>query len=220
MNIGVIADTHIPFEYKHYLSFCQQTFKEYKCTKIIHIGDLVDNHAISYHEVDCDGMSAEDEMKEADKHLKKWYKAFPKLKLCRGNHDRMVDRKGKTSNLPKRVFKKFRDIWGLPFDWEDDWSFKINGILFQHGSGYASKYSHIQCAYDQRMNVVIGHNHCVLGVDYLESEQNRIFGMSVGCGIDVKSYAMAYQRDFRRKPVKGCGVILENGKYPLPIPML
>jgi len=220
MNIGFISDTHIPFEHKHYLSFCRQTFKKYNCTTIIHAGDLVDNHAISYHEVDCDGMSAEDEMEEADRHLEHWFKAFPKLKLCRGNHDRMVDRKGKTSCLPKRVFKKFREIWSLPVGWVDDWQFIINGILFKHGTEYTGKLPHVQCAYDNRINSAIGHNHSVLGVEYLESAHDKIFGISGGCGIDVKTYAMAYQKDFRRKPILGCGVILENGRYPIAVPML
>jgi len=219
MNTGIIGDSHLPFSHKHYLSFCYQTFKKNKCTNIIHIGDLVDNHAISYHEHDSDGMSAEDEMVETDKHLKKWFKAFPKLKLCRGNHDRMVDRKGKTSCLPKRVFKKFRDIWDLPVGWTDGWFFNIDGILYKHGTGYSSKYAHIQCAYDNRMNSVIGHCHSILGVEYLENEQDRIFGMSVGCGIDVKSYAMAYQKDFRRRPILGLGMVLEDGKFPIAVPM-
>jgi len=219
MNIGIIGDTHLPFQHKHYLSFCKETFKKHKCDKIIHIGDLVDNHAISYHESDCDGMSAEDEMEEADKHLKVWFKAFPKVRLCRGNHDRMVDRKGKTSNLPKRVFKKFRDIWDLPVGWIDDWFFVQDDVLYKHGTGHNSKYAHIQCAYDNRVNAVIGHCHSVFGVEYMESDHNKIFGMSVGCGIDTKSYAMAYQKDFRRRPILSCGVVLENGKYPIPIPM-
>ena len=34
-----------------------------------------------------------DEMEEADRHLKDWFKAFPEVFLCRGNHDNMADRK-------------------------------------------------------------------------------------------------------------------------------
>src|SRR3990167_4579601 len=104
-NVLVIADTHIPFEKKGYLDFCRRIHKAYKCVRIIHIGDLVDNNAISYHEQDPDGWSPEDEMKESDKHLEEWFKAFPQVSLCLGNHDRLPDRKGKTVGLPRRCFK-------------------------------------------------------------------------------------------------------------------
>ena len=219
MNILIIGDTHIPFEKKGYLDFVVETKKRYKCSEIVHIGDLVDNHAISYHEVDCDGMSAEDEMREADKRLKNWFKAFPKVKMCRGNHDRMVDRKGKTSGLPKRVFKKFRDIWNLPKGWTDDWSFIIKGVLYKHGTGYSGKYAHIQAAYDNRISTVIGHAHSVAGVEWTASDRDIIFGLSVGCGIDRKTYAMAYQQNFKRKPILGCGVVIDDNRNALFVPM-
>jgi len=48
-NILIIGDTHIPFHKKNYLNFCKDVQKKYKCKRIIHIGDEVDNHALSYH---------------------------------------------------------------------------------------------------------------------------------------------------------------------------
>ena len=113
-TILVIGDTHLPFEHRHYLEFCKETQKKFKCNSVVHIGDLVDNHAISYHEHDPNGMSPKEEMDLAKKHLVKWFKAFPEVKICKGNHDRMVDRKGRTVGLPDEVFKPFRDIWELP----------------------------------------------------------------------------------------------------------
>ena len=95
-NVLVIGDTHIPFEHRNYLEFCREIQTRCKCATVVHIGDLVDNHSISYHEHDPDGWSPRHEMEETDKHLIPWFKAFPRLKLCRGNHDCLVDRKGKT----------------------------------------------------------------------------------------------------------------------------
>lgn len=188
-------------------------FRRCKCTKFVHIGDLVDNHAISYYEHDPNGKSPEDEMKEADEHLKHWFKAFPSLFLCRGNHDRLVDRKCRTFGLPDRVFKPFRDIWKLPEGWRDDFDFELYGVRFQHGTGYSGKFAHIQSAYDNRQSTVIGHTHSSLGGEYLINYKEAIFGMNVGCGIDRKKYAFTYGRDFRFKPAIGCGVITDNGKF-------
>jgi predicted phosphodiesterase len=69
-HILVIGDTHLPFELPGYLEFCLSIQKRVKCGTVVHIGDLVDNHAISYHEHDANGKSPIDEMLEADKHLK------------------------------------------------------------------------------------------------------------------------------------------------------
>lgn len=218
-HIGIIADTHIPFEIPNYLDFCLQIFKRCKCSIFVHIGDLVDNHAISYHEHDPDGKSPEDEMRETDKHLKKWFKAFPKLYLCRGNHDRMVDRKSKTVGLPNRVFKPYRDIWKLPKGWRDDFSFEIYNVIFEHGTGYSGDNAHLKAAYNNRQSTVIGHTHTNGAIGYLANEKDIIFGMNVGSGINRRTYAFEYGRDFRKKPIIGCGVVTDRGKYAQFFPM-
>src|SRR5664279_5075479 len=43
--VGIIGDTHFPFSHPNYLNFIQDTFKKHGVTKIIHIGDICDNHA-------------------------------------------------------------------------------------------------------------------------------------------------------------------------------
>jgi len=218
-NILVIGDTHEPFCRQHYLEFCKEISNRCKCGTIIHIGDLVDNHSIGYHEHDPNGQSPIDEMKKTDKRLKLWFKAFPSLFLCRGNHDRLVDRKSKTSGLPDRVFKQFRDIWNLPDKWIDNFSFEFYNVRFTHGTGLIGDKAHIMAATQNRQSTVIGHVHSVSSINYLVSEKDRIFGMNVGCGIDRHSYAFEYGRDFNKKPVISCGVVTDNGKYCQIFPM-
>ena len=218
-NVLVISDTHLPFEKKGYLNFCKQTEKKYKCNQVIHIGDLVDNHSISYHEHDPNGWSPSDEMKIADKHLISWFKAFPKVKLCRGNHDVLVDRKSKTVGLPRRCFHDYRDIWNLPDGWIDEFEFEIDNVLYKHGTGYSGKFSHVGAAIDARQSCVVGHTHAVAGVEWMANSKQIIFGMNVGCGIDRRKYAFKYGKDFRRKPILGCGVVLDGGKHAMFVPM-
>ena len=218
-NTLIIGDTHLPFEVKGYLEFCKQTQKKFKCTNIIHIGDLVDNHAISYHEHDPDGWSPLDEMRAADEKLLKWFKAFPKVSLCRGNHDVLVDRKGKTVGLPRRCFQSFRNIWNLPKAWVDDFEFEFDNVRYVHGNGYSGKSGHVKAMEANRQSTVIGHLHSVAGVEWDANSRECIFGMSVGCGIDKDKYAFEYGRYFKKKPIISCGVVLDNGRFPLVIPM-
>jgi len=220
-HVFIIGDLHLPFIHKDYLDFCLEIKERCKCGTVVFAGDIADLHSISYHEVDPNGKSPADEMKEVDRHLEMWKKAFPVARICRGNHDRLVDRKGRTAGLPERVFRQFRDIWQFPNTWVDDFEFQIDNVRYIHGTAWGGKFPHINAAYDSRQSVVIGHCHSVCGVDYLANSRDCVFGMSVGCGIDRKSYAMAYGVDFRRKPILGCGVVTDNGRFaqvfPLPL---
>lgn len=221
-TVLVISDTHIPFEHPEALSFCKRLAKDYKVTDVVHIGDLVDNHAMSFHDHDPNGLSPEDEIEMAVKKIKRWTKAFPEVKMCRGNHDILVDRKGKTVGLPERCFRQFRDIWELPKGWVDDWEFIIDGVKYIHGTGYSGKYGHVSAAYDNRMSTVMGHLHSTAGVEYLANSDSLIFGMGVGCLIDRKKYAFTYGKDFKRKPVLGCGIVqyTKRGINATFVPML
>jgi len=220
-NTLVIGDTHLPFEHVKYLKFLKRIEKAFKCERVIHIGDLIDNHAISYHEHDPDGWSPESEMQECDKRLKQWFKAFPKVYLCRGNHDNLVDRKGKTMGLPRRCFQDFRDVWGLPDGWIDDFEFVFDNVKYEHGTGYSGKNAHINAAITNRMSTVIGHVHSFAGVQFTASSKDCLFGMNVGCGIDRRKYAFDYGKAFKFKPIISCGVVqyTKHGINPIVIPM-
>ena len=212
-NVLIIGDTHFPFEHPNYLEFCKSIQKQEKCGTIVHIGDLVDNHSISYHETDPNAWSPLKEMEEVDKTLKKWFKAFPELKLTRGSHDNLVDRKGKTVGLPRRCFKPYREIWNLPDKWEDDFNFEIDNVVYQHGTGNSGKLAHLNLAISNRQSTVMGHSHAFAGIAFTASHKDCIFGMNVGCGIDAKALAFAYGKHFKFKPIVSCGVVY-NGEDP------
>ena len=187
-NVLIIGDTHLHFEQTGYLDFCRKIQKENNCGTVVHIGDLVDNHAISYHESDPNLSSAKDEMDKVDIILKDWFKAFPKLYLTKGNHDNLVDRKGRTSGLPERCFKPFRDIWNLPKGWKDDFEFVIDNVLYKHGTGNSGKLAHLNLAIANRMSVVMGHCHSFAGIAYSASPRDCIFGMWSGINSSQSSH--------------------------------
>jgi predicted phosphodiesterase len=218
-NVLIIGDTHLPFSKEGYLEHCIEVQKKYDCGTVIHIGDLVDNHAVSYHESDVDGRSAGDEYKLALEECAKWYKAFPNVKICIGNHDRLPFRKAFTAGLPKNWLKSYQEMFNSPPTWEWDFVHKVKGVIYQHGTGMSGEMASVNAARENRQSTVIGHLHTVCNTRYLASEKDLIFGMSVGCGIDHTKYAFAYGREATRKPVLGCAVVI-NGKLPINIPMI
>ena len=158
-------------------------------------------------------------MAEVDKHLKRWFDAFPSIYLCLGNHDRLIERKSRTFGLPSRTFKTFREIWDLPLSWQTDFTWEFYGVRFQHGTGYSGEYAHIRAAQANRQSTVMGHTHSTAATNYLVSESDRIFSMNVGSGIDRKTYAFEYGRFLPKKPVLACGVVTDKGQYCQVFPM-
>lgn len=217
-NVLIIGDLHEPFTRKGYLEHCVKTYAEYKCNKVVLIGDVIDNHYSSYHETDPDGTSAGDELEIAIDKLRDWYEAFPSAYVVIGNHDRIILRKAYTSGLSKRWIKDFNDVLGVP-GWEFNMSFEFDGVLYIHGEGGGGINGALQKALNRRKSIVQGHFHTEAHIRWNVSDEDRLFAMQVGCGVDDKQYAMAYAQFNAKKSIISCGVVLDNGNIPLIVPM-
>lgn len=212
-NVLIIGDLHEPFTLDGYREFCIETYKKYKCTHVIFIGDIVDNHAISYHESDADGMSAGDELDEAIENLALWYKAFPRADVVIGNHDRLIMRKAFTGGIPRRWILGYQDMFGVP-GWHFSERFSYDDVQYIHGEGGTGR---ARCKKDL-MSTVQGHLHTQAYTDHFVGSSYRIFGTQVGCGVDKNAYAMAYAKDYG-KPAIGVAVVLNHGELPINIMM-
>lgn len=211
-NVLVIGDLHEPFCLDNYLEHCVETYHKYKCNEVVFIGDIIDNHASSYHETDPDGYSAGQELKMAISNIKQWYNAFPKATVIIGNHDRLIMRKAYSSGLSKMWIKDYAEVLGTP-GWNFTESIEIDDVLYIHGEGGTAR---ARVRRDLQ-SIVQGHLHSQAYIDWCVGAKFKLFGMQVGCGIDHKSYAMAYGKE-GPKPAIACGVILQ-GETPINIMM-
>jgi len=211
-NVLVIGDLHEPFCLDNYLSHCIETYTKYNCDEVVFIGDIIDNHASSYHETDPDGHSAGQELKMAIQRIKEWYKAFPKATVIIGNHDRLIMRKAYSSGLSKLWIKDYAEVLGTP-GWNFTESIEIDDVLYIHGEGGTAR---ARVRRDLQ-SIVQGHLHSQAYIDWCVGAKFKLFGMQVGCGIDHKSYAMAYGKE-GPKPAIACGVVLQ-GEVPINIMM-
>ncbi len=209
-NAIIIGDSHIPYEHEGYLEFCYNTAKKYDVTDFYHVGDIVDNHAISYHEVDPRSKGASGELEEAIEHLQDWYEAFPILNVCYGNHDSLFSRKAKTIGLPSQAVRSLPEILGAPEGWTFDYEFEFGDVLITHGTGFSGMYAFTNASRYMMRSVVIGHCHSVCGIQYTASADKLIYGMSVGCGIDRHEFAFDYGKNLARKPILSCGLIIDG----------
>lgn len=217
--VGIAGDQHKPFEHPAYLTFCEDTFEKWGCTKYVNIGDVVDAHGLSFHEHDPNGMSAEQEATEAEKAVARWYKSFPVMKVCIGNHDARPFRVAKKAGMPDRYIRDYAKVWKTP-KWTWKLEHKIDGVLYEHGTGSSGKDAAYNRCQAQRCSVVMGHVHSYAGIKYHSNPFNRIFGLNVGCGIDIGAYAFDYGKMFPVRPVLGCGIVIDGDQgmfIPMPI---
>ena len=200
----VIGDIHEPFCKDGYLEFCIETYKKYKCTRVVFIGDIIDNHYSSFHTANPDGFGAGEELERAIYKISKWAKAFPVATVLIGNHDRLAHRKAFASGVSKRWIRDYNDVLGAP-----GWVFLekviIDGVEYAHGeTGTARSKSK-----DTGRSRVQGHLHSQAYIDWIN---NRTFSFQVGTGVDDREYAFAYNKD-GKESILSCGVI-EYGKQP------
>lgn len=208
-RILVVGDLHAPFTREGYLEFCQDIYRKYDCNEVIFIGDLIDNHFSSFHDTDPDGHGAAEELRLAKQQIQNWYKAFPKASVCIGNHDLIPVRKAFNAGLSKLWIKPISEVLDTP-NWIYEEEFYINEVLYTHGTARkANKRMHADL-----ISVVQGHYHSESYVEYSVGKFKKMFAMQVGCGVDDKSYAMAYGKHFDKMHIN-CGVVLENGTLPI-----
>lgn len=209
MNIGIVGDMHLPFCHPGYKAFCQDTFRKYNVDQVVLIGDVVDGHALSFFDHDPNGRSAEDEATAAMKQVQEWYETFPVAKVCIGNHDARHFRTAQKAGIPDRFVRSYAEVWNTP-NWNWDLEHAIEGVLYEHGTGSSGKDAAFNRAVAQRCSVVIGHIHSYAGIKYHANPFSRIFGLNVGCGIDIGAYAFDYGKMFPVRPILGCGIVIDG----------
>jgi hypothetical protein len=142
-NVIVVGDLHAPFILDGYLEFIREQQEKYDCGTVIFIGDIIDGHSWSYHEVDVDGDNVGEELSKAVKQLQDWYCVFPKATVLYGNHDLLVARKAKTAGLSKHFVRDLGEILHAPKDWKFTHELIINmqvGCGIDHHA-YAFEYA-------------------------------------------------------------------------------
>ena len=203
-RVLVIGDLHEPFCLEGYFEFCKDIYTKYKCTDVVFIGDIVDNHFSSYHETIPDSIGGGDELEFAISKLKKWHTYFSNATVIIGNHDRLIMRKAQTGGISSKWIRDYKDVLEVP-----TWNFVdrhvIDGVQYLHGEGGTAK---VKCKSDM-MSTVQGHLHTQAYTEWFVGANFKIFGMQIGSGIDHKNQAFSYAK-YGKKPAIGCGVVI-NG---------
>jgi len=214
-RVGIVGDTHIPYELDGYLDFCKETFTDWGVERVVHIGDLVDHHALSFHDSEPTLKGADGEFIDAREKLQDWYEAFPELVLISGNHDLIPARQLKKIGLDSEVWMRpLNEVYDFPSGWSIEDEIEIDDVLYHHGYTAVGVNGFRNDAKARMTNTVSGHAHGNAGISYTACNHRLVFGMAVGCGVDNSTMAMVYGKHFKNKPIVSCGIVID-GKLPV-----
>jgi len=210
-RVGIIGDTHLPFELEGYLEFCLETFDAWDVDTVVHIGDFIDNHSLSFHDSEPLLHNVLGEYESAVERAADWYEAFPECTLIMGNHDRIPARQLRKLGMEPSIFlRPIEDLFGMPAGWTVAEQAEIDGVLYHHGET-ASGVNGFRKDAEKRMRCTVsGHNHSNAGISATATDQELVWGMGVGCGVDHRHLAFAYGKHFANKPIIACGVVIDG----------
>lgn len=221
-RILVISDTHAPFQHKDAIKFLAAIKSEYEPDRVIHIGDEIDNHAMSYHDTDPDSFSAGDELRRAREVIWQIEDLYPKVDVIESNHGSLWYRKAKTHGIPREAIKTYEEILFPRRKTKWKWHFEMEIALpngqpcyFHHGRSANS----LTASQHRGMSIVQGHYHEKFNIQYWGTTERLNFGMNVGCLVDDKSLAFEYNNSNLKRPIIGCGMIIDSQPKLLPLVM-
>jgi predicted phosphodiesterase len=210
-RVGIIGDTHLPFELEGYLDFCIETFEAWGVDTVVHIGDMFDNHSLSFHDSEPMLHNVLGEYESAYKRAADWYEAFPEATLIVGNHDRIPARQLRKLGMEPSIFMRpIEELFGMPEGWAVADQIEIDDVLYHHGETAGGVNGFRKDAEKRMRCTVSGHNHSNAGISATATDQELVWGMGVGCGVDHKHMAFAYGKHFANKPIIACGVVVEG----------
>jgi len=217
VRVLVIGDTHAPCMDVRYIKFLSDLHDQWNINRIVHIGDLVDNAAISYHPKSPSLRDSEREFSLAMDQVQMLYRLFPtKVDWLVGNHDALTERNMADCGLPRSALMDYTELWEIP-KWVAHPRFtdlEIDGVIYRHGDkgkgGAMPAYSNAQSEF---CSVVQGHYHAVGGVMYGANNKARYFGGQTGCGINISAAAFDYGKKFSKRPVLGAMVVIDGNPF-------
>lgn len=216
-TILTISDMHIPYHHEDSIPFLKAIRDKYQPDEVVSIGDLNDWHGISFHSKDADLASPGSELRRNRKYNQALEAVFPEMYIIGSNHGDLPLRKMVFAGLPRDFLRPYNEIYQVGPGWKfvDDLVIKSAGrsIYFVHG---ISK-NGLKLAAQRGLNVVQGHYHTVMKVDYVSNPENLLWSMQIGCLIDKRSLAFEYGRLNLDRPIIGTGIIINGVPRLLPM---
>lgn len=212
-TVLVIPDCQAPYHHQDAIAFLGALKRKWKPTKVVNIGDSVDQHQLGRFVPDPDAPGAGDEHKEALKFLKSLYQLFPNGVEVESNHNFRYAKRAADARLSRAYLRPYEEIMGFPPGWSLAPWFEIDDVVFEHGERASGGQINRNIAMINQQSTVYGHHHSAAGIAYLANRKNLIWAMNVGCLIDHESYGLAYAKTSKFFQTLGAGIVQRGVPY-------
>lgn len=225
-NYLIISDLQIPFEHSKALVFCQQLARFFNVDlekNVICVGDETDQYFGGLWKKSPDATHTPcSELEDSRKRMRRWYRAFPYMKVATSNHGTRWWRKATEAEIPSQMMRKYEDVIEAPqsWTWHKDILVKCkHPFLVEHGDDWGGTHPHIQAAMHNGISMVLGHHHSKAGTRHIKTSRLNIWANCSGALIDFDSYAFQYAKRYKLKPCIGTTVVINGGKTAYWIPL-
>jgi hypothetical protein len=212
-----ISDLQAPYEHPDALAFLAAVKAEYKPTKIVCIGDSLDQHTLGKWTANPDLPGPKDEYEQGIAFMKKLYKLFPKATEVVSNHNSRYIKRITEAGIPSSFIKSYRQIMKYPKGWKIAEQVEIDGVQYEHGTRFGGQSATRQAIQTNGQSTVFGHLHSGGSVTYAATRKQMLFAMNVGCLIDYSKLAFAYAKDSKLRPTLGTGIIRKGVPHFIPL---
>ena len=217
-----IPDQHSPYHHLDTIAFLHDLAALVNPTRVVNLGDEVDDHGLSMHDSDPNLDSAGMELAKARLFIADLATLFPTMDVCHSNHGSLVYRRAMKFGIPVDYIKSYRDILfpnggGDGWEWKDKIKIELPNkelLIAQHQSAGET----IGNAAHERASIIEGHLHAQFEMTYRSSTTALYWIVLSGCLIDRESLAYAYGKLYAKKPIIGATVVKDSLPYLIPMP--
>lgn len=229
----ITSDEQIPFEHKDALDFQIRVKRHFGIPdeNQLHVGDETDQALAGMYDPDPDGdLTANQEYQQSLDALQLRYLAFPRMKVAISNHGVRWQKRAFKSGIPSFVMRSYENMIEAPdgWKWQKKWLIRAkHPFVVEHGDRFGGQTPHVQAAMANGLSTVIGHHHSIAGIEHIRTQDYHpefnsgfdIWGASTGALIDFDRFAFKYAQSAKKKPKLGLIVVLDDGKWPIWVPL-
>jgi hypothetical protein len=164
--------------------------KKFKADVVYSSGDFADQYVLSRFPKATNADNGRIEVLKCIPQVRKIAKMFPAIKIMRGNHDQRINKRAQAAGIDGVWVRDFLDMVGAPKSWEwlpEDFV-NVGPAVLTHGF-LANREKH---ALFFNRNVVHGHLHAKLGLEFFQRNNKVIWAMCIGAIADKKAMALQY----------------------------
>lgn len=189
-KILYLSDPHLPYTRMDNWEEAHDFNQKFKADIVYSTGDFADQYTLSRFPKATNSDNGRVEILRCIPQVKRIAKMFPKLKVMRGNHDVRINKRAQDAGIDGVWVRDFMDIVGAPKSWEwiqEDYT-KTGPAILTHGF-LSNREKH---ALWFNSNVVHGHLHAKLGIEFFRRDRKQIWVMCVGAMADKNAMALQY----------------------------